>query len=291
VVVAASAFTVVAYPHIGRSIIDSAGRGDYFIGIFANRNSLGPVCSLGLVAVTAVASSVRQRAVWVPLGLLALVNLWVLVGTRSSTSAVALAGAILSIGASQVIAWSSRRHGTQATRRFAIAGGVVFLAAVVALIGPLSSLAGREGTLSGRTDIWREVIASTSERPLVGYGFGAFWRSDLAWPLYAKLGGVQFGSAHSSMFESLLGGGIPAAVLFVGLCVSALVGALVWIADEPSGPGRWWLAVIVVALVENLSESFVLFYSYLWILLVAGAVVPWLAIDRSNNVDLSARPG
>ncbi|WOR14753.1 O-antigen ligase [Hyphomonas sp. FCG-A18] len=40
------------------------------------------------------------------------------------------------------------------------------------------NLLGRDASLTGRTDIWAELAQDISERPLLGYGYGAFWMLD-----------------------------------------------------------------------------------------------------------------
>ncbi len=47
--------------------------------------------------------------------------------------------------------------------------------------GPIRSVLQRtmpDASFTGRTDLWRFAIGSIAERPLVGYGVGAFWRTD-----------------------------------------------------------------------------------------------------------------
>lgn len=57
---------------------------------------------------------------------------------------------------------------------------VTGLALVVYVLAPdlLFSLIGREPTLTGRTDIWAELTTAISDRPVLGYGYLAFWGPD-----------------------------------------------------------------------------------------------------------------
>jgi O-antigen ligase len=41
------------------------------------------------------------------------------------------------------------------------------------------ALLGRESTLTGRTQLWHECVVSIMKRPILGYGFDAFWRGML----------------------------------------------------------------------------------------------------------------
>ena len=55
--------------------------------------------------------------------------------------------------------------------------GALSVAAVMIVATPdlLFSLLGKDATLTGRTGIWSAVIDSIAKRPLLGYGYQAFW--------------------------------------------------------------------------------------------------------------------
>lgn len=42
----------------------------------------------------------------------------------------------------------------------------------------ITSFLGKDPTMSGRTDIWQAAIVQVTQRPLLGYGFSAFWTED-----------------------------------------------------------------------------------------------------------------
>jgi O-antigen ligase len=44
--------------------------------------------------------------------------------------------------------------------------------------GVLLSLIGRDPTFTGRTDIWDALLQAISHKPLLGYGYLAFWGLD-----------------------------------------------------------------------------------------------------------------
>lgn len=51
---------------------------------------------------------------------------------------------------------------------------LVYAAAPGALLG----LIGRDASLTGRTDIWAELVTAINDRPMLGYGYLAFWGLD-----------------------------------------------------------------------------------------------------------------
>ena len=287
----ASAVVVVADPDIGRSPIDELGRGDFFRGIFGNRNSLGPVCVLTVVGLLGVVSIWRRRAVLVAALAAVALQLWLLAGARSATAVVALVAAMSAFVFGAVVDAVKLRWPHRRTVTLAVVVPAVAVATVLVLNGPQLRLLGRDGSLSDRRSIWSRVLDIVGDRPF-GFGYSSFWDSDLAWPLmYGRLDGVQFGSAHSGVFESLLSAGWLGGALFVAVLSVAAVGALRWLLVDTTGMARWWLALLTFVVVEHLVESFVLWHSYLWILLVAGTVVPWWQVHAATRGPASAVAG
>jgi O-antigen ligase len=102
--------------------------------------------------------------------------------------------------------------------------GLVLLAALARTDpaeGPLDFLllgrAEHVGTLTGRTELWEELIPYAQERLLLGYGYGSFWSVDrideISNTVYWGLS-----SSHSVYLETLLGVGVVGLSL-IGLTV------------------------------------------------------------------------
>ncbi|WP_172293662.1 O-antigen ligase [Pseudoruegeria sp. HB172150] len=58
---------------------------------------------------------------------------------------------------------------------FALLVGVLVAMHWNSVVGGLLDATGKDLTLTGRTDLWREAFGFISERPLLGIGFNAFW--------------------------------------------------------------------------------------------------------------------
>jgi O-antigen ligase len=67
-------------------------------------------------------------------------------------------------------------------------------------------------TLSGRLPLWDALYSSIAERPLLGYGFGAFWSPEHLDQIL-KLSGWHAVVAHSGFLDELLATGL------IGLCL------------------------------------------------------------------------
>ena len=257
--VAASLLVIVLRPDLG------LGPNDYWKGVYTNRNSLAPLAAIGVLA--------GVRFVLVPgrLGRTAAVGLTAasaaaLVGAGSRTAWVALMVAVAVCGLPAAYHWLagrwSRRHAAAVTLAMAGTGAAGAIAALVAVWNV--------PTLSQRRTIWGLVWDRIVERPLGGYGFFTFW--DVEEMTQHVL--LRRGSAHNSLVEVGLGLGLLGAVPFVVIVVLAARNAGLALWRRP-GPDTWmWAALVAFLLVENVTESFVLWFSYSWVLLMAAALRP-----------------
>lgn len=113
----------------------------------------------------------------------------------------------------------------------------------------VSSL-GRDLTFTGRTDVWRELLAVGTD-PFLGTGFMSFW--DDAYYRSKLPPWVAF-SAHNGYLEVYLAAGfVGVALLGLLLFVTALRLNRALATAEPYAVVRF--AILVVALIANLSES------------------------------------
>ena len=80
----------------------------------------------------------------------------------------------------------------------------------------LLSMLGKDPTLTGRTDIWGYVILDIYERPLLGWGYQAFWSTEnpAAYEISDALH-WWVPQAHSGMLEILLSVGLTGAGFFI----------------------------------------------------------------------------
>ena len=259
VAVAGSVMLVVLRPDLG---LDS---NDNWQGLYTNRNSLAPLAAIGVLAgVRYLAAGERWSRV-AGAGLAALC-LGTLAGAGSRTAWIALVIAAVVATAPVGYHWARRRWSRVK------AGAVLGAVAALGVSGASVTLVAfwNEATFSQRRTMWSLVWDRVAQRPLGGYGFYAFW--EVIELLDHAL--LRKGSAHNSLMEVALGLGLIGTVPFVVIVVLAArnAGLLVW---RRPGAGSWmWAAVVGFVLVENITESFVLWFSYVWVLLMAAALRP-----------------
>lgn len=111
----------------------------------------------------------------------------------------------------------------------------------------VASPAGRNTTLTGRTDVWASLLPLVKQRPLLGRGFGGFWT-----PRTREVFNIS--EAHSGYLEVLLGLG------FVGLTLVSifLLSSCRKAVKELSRDLDWgilWICYLIMAVVHNITES------------------------------------
>ena len=229
-----------------------------FSGIFhPNKQAL----SLGLMAVASLALYFEdRRRIFLVLTAIAL---GFIVLTKSRTG---LAGALVGIA---VIGWMelgwSKRFGLALLVVLLGIGGLLATKALVPEVEVENVvLLGRDKEtadprkLTGRLDIWKDVLNEFSERPVLGYGYGAFW-SPSRLIKYERSSGWAVPDAHSAYIEALANVGAVGFLLGCGILFSAVV-RLIRIRNSIDGrlTSRLGLAILVMGMVVGLTEiSFV----------------------------------
>lgn len=111
-------------------------------------------------------------------------------------------------------------------------------------------LLGRSSDLTDRKIIWELLQPHLDDRPLLGYGFGAFWNSLNAQDFIERWGFI--GNAHNGYIETQLDGGFVFLILINSLILFTALNALIRIPSETKA--KEWsvcLAIIIMVLVAN----------------------------------------
>ncbi|MEZ5372268.1 MAG: hypothetical protein R2704_05955 [Microthrixaceae bacterium] len=282
-------------------------------GIYLNRNSLGPVAVLALLA-TAAAVNVwavdpeeprrvtpRMFAIAVLGFALGLLDAVTLLGSASLTplvgGGVAIASAVVAAGLPPLLRHRLGGDGSApggAPTAGMLATGVLTSwvgIAVVAMVGrsEVATNLDRSATLSGRTELWGWLIDASSRRPLSGWGWLGVWEDRALEVQVVDRFNVDFSTAHNAVIEMLLAAGVLGAILLV-----VTMGALIWPTmrlavrrgpDHRIGVVAMGLVGYVVAV--NQLETYVGANLLPWALLVAVAAA---CVRRLDEVDPTDRP-
>ncbi len=235
-------------------------------GLFTHKNAQGVFMALAFLS--AVHSEfVRHR--WFKYATVFLTGVLLLL-SRSSTSllAVIVSFAFLPL-------WKLTRVPVRQVV-FALASFTLVIGAAAFTLShysvELAGIFGKDTTLTGRTELWAMILQSIARRPLLGYGYNAFWlgMKGESLSIIAASGWVVY-HAHNGLLDVLLGLGAVGGILFLFTYVK-LVGMIVSHTRSSGATlGELWPASFLVLLtVINCTESLLLSANTIfWLLYVA----------------------
>jgi O-antigen ligase len=260
-----SLLLILAYPDLG-TFYDTTSNITYYNGVTTQKNSLGQtclVCGLGLLWLLLGAYHARRmplrRIHMISYGALLAVSVFLIVKADSMTSLACfvLAGAVIVLAAQR---WVPRLLGGI----HVIVIGAVGLAVFAVFLDSAGSLLhglGRNSTLTGRTDIWRAVLALHTN-PLLGTGYESFWlgnRLQFVWDATDR-GILQ---AHNGYLEIYINLGWVGVILLGGLIVTGYRHALAAFYRDPTAGGLG-LAFFAASLMFSLSEAGFRMMNLIW---------------------------
>jgi O-antigen ligase len=143
--------------------------------------------------------------------------------------------------------------------------GILFLGCVATLVignwVTLLSGLGKDPTLTGRTVIWSILFTKLQQRPLLGFGRGAFWLPQL--PNGAEVGqalgyGYVVPHAHNGLIDIALDVGYIGLLLFLIIYFTAFFRALKRAYASKNPEDIWCLGFLIFLAMNNVTESFLL---------------------------------
>ena len=281
-VLARSGFILILYslllvkyiPELGRLYSPWTGT-QYYTGVTGSKNSLGAICLIfGLASVWRILEGVRtgdrsrNPGSFIAQGIMLLTTLWLFWISNSLTSQMCyLLGFVLMVVTPRLATKTAWIH---------LLVGTILSLSVSALFLDIGSgvieAAGRDSTLTGRTDLWAQILAVDVNR-WVGAGFETFWvgeRIRYFWSMYWW----RPNQAHNGYLEMFVTLG------WIGLALLALLMAwgyrniMALMRSDPNF-GRLSLALFVVGIIYNFTEAGFKVSNPVWItFLLAVTVLP-----------------
>lgn len=247
VVAVLSVATAIVLPEYAWSIAESHW---VLQGAFIAKNQLGNIAVLLLTPALFV-RSVRPgwRALYIVVFL-------ILIVLSFSVQAWAAALFCLCVAATRVLI-------RRLNHRDAVWLGYVTLLPVLAGVLALTTywtdilgFLGKDPTLSGRTIIWNAVLHSVAKRPLLGWGYNAFWQGFTGESAEVLLR-VHFAVSQSQdgPLEVLLGLGGIGLGLVAATLVRALWNVLRCFRSGAGDGGAWYLLIILLTLYYGIGEA------------------------------------
>jgi exopolysaccharide production protein ExoQ len=258
----ATAVLATCFPKLGLDA--SAGHHQDWQGVFTQKNACGRM----MVLATAVVLADWRIS---PLRLMSLPAFLFVMFMSGSRGAWAIEVVVLALYA--LLALARRLDSRSRIMLFLAAACVAaILAGIVWCYLPaLLQMLGRDATLSGRTQIWKQVWRFILVRPALGWGYAAFWRGieGEAFHVVAAVRFVVF-HAHNGFLEIWLELGLLGLVLFALSHLRAW--RKLWPVLRSGDIDRvtWMIFVLVLIALYDLDENTLLIYNGLfWVVYVA----------------------
>lgn len=289
VLIPASVLLIRYYPDLGRAY----GRFEGALsvtGVTTDKNMLGKICLLfGLATVWRLRQILcgmegRKAKHLMVHSIIFITIIWLLLAANSMTSL-----SVFALGSGLIVATSIT---TIARRRWMVHGLVIFVLAVAfsALFlnigsGLVQSL-GRDPTLTGRTELWAQVL-QMNRNPILGVGFESFWlgpRLEQIWSIYWW----HPNQAHNGYIEIFLNLG-GAGIAFLGLAIAAGYRNIFRGFRFDPDFGRLKLAFFIAGVACNFTEANFKMFSPLWITFLIAILALPTDLPASTKKSLVAK--
>jgi exopolysaccharide production protein ExoQ len=254
-------------------------QGYRFAGVF-HPNQMGINCAI----LTLAALYLAADALWLRGRLLAFAAIGFSFLSLSG-SRTALASAVAMMAAQ----WILMAPRGRLRLRFVLASVAAIFAGLVLMLSmdDMSSVVamGREkeslSSFTGRVPLWEELVQDyASERPLTGFGFGAFWSPNHIYDI-SESQTWAVASSHSTYVDLLLNVGLIGGILFLGATAFATI-RLARLEIQQPRTGYGFMAILVIyVLCAGLMETTVSLGWFLSFFAMGG--ICFLMVDESED--------
>ncbi len=132
-----------------------------------------------------------------------------------------------------------------------IAAGIIFGILTVfssgTIVASFTDNVGRDATLTGRTEVWQNLLPVAMKHPILGHGFGGFWTAE-------SRDFFMISEAHSGYLDVLLEIGFAGLILVTLFLLSSCRKAQQMLKDNFYWASLW-ICFLIMAVIHNISES------------------------------------
>ena len=232
-----------------------------FVGAFDSKNQLGFYASLGIYFAFAAVFVLGERRIWlIGGGVAGLLSAYCLLASQSATSVLTTALIVMLCISLRVILFLSPKQRKRLFAAVAISGVVlavagVYLGAVDLILGAF----GKDSTLTGRTYLWQQGIATAQLNPFFGVGYQAYWVQGFSEPerlweefYIGSRAGFHF---HNTYIETAVETGLVGVLLLASILVTAVSGHIGrFLSDKRNDESYVLLGVAALLLIRSFVE-------------------------------------
>jgi len=262
------------FPDLGRSYNRWTWEPSY-TGVTTNKNMLGMITLIcGLAAVWRFFKLYREKSApdrrrhLFAQAVLVLFAVYVLLVARSTTST-----SCFLMGSALIYAAGMPAFAKRPGRLHICVVGLICLAAFPLFLGAgggLLETMGKDPTLTGRTDIWKEILR-VAPNPLLGTGWGTFWLGDRLTTIRRTFEGNLLMESHNGYIEVYVNLGWIGVILLLTIIASGYRSVFQALRDRVED-GSLRLALLVTAIIYNFTEAAFKELNPVWIFFLYAAM-------------------
>ena len=227
----------------------SPNQGSAWHGVFGNKNQLARIADLGVAAYLAMPRQPKwAKGFSIASG--------ALVGVLAQSPS-AVGYLLIIVG---LFIWLSVLKWRPKQRKIAIVAStfavLLMLCFVAQNFARVTALIGKDPTMSRRTELWKMSLADIQERPLLGYGYGAFWDTT-SWParLIREEVWKEAPHSHNGYIELGLALGLAGLGTYSLVLVTMAQRSYSFYMNGQRSGGKWPLIYLAIVSIYQLTES------------------------------------
>jgi O-antigen ligase len=253
-------------------------------GIFAQKNNLGQAMTFFLAPAFFVRTEKATMSA-ARIGYIALILF--LIGMSGSRTAWLATGLLLVFVAFIKVTRKFQRRDALVLTILCTTAAAVLVVAAGAYLTEGFALLGKDATLTGRTDIWKAVLLSVAKRPLLGYGYAAFWQGFQGESAHVVLAAHwMVGYAHNGILEVGLELGLVGVALVLWTVFTAFRDAAASLRPRCPEYVLWYTSIIFLMVIYNIDEARFLYPNSIeWIMYVMASAGLWQEARKVRSAD------
>jgi O-antigen ligase len=269
ILVPLSVVLIKYFPDFGRKFNPFTGSMQ-LTGVGSHKNELGALCVVvglflvwGWTMVREEESAAERRWRLLAHAVCGVMVVWLLIQADGATSTVTAI-----VGAAMLLILN-RWRGRQMRWLTPVVTGFIAVMALVYFSGFIETLIlalGEDLTLTGRTELWAEVLAAKTN-PLLGTGFESFWLGSVAEELWLKYWWHP-NQAHNGFIETYLNLGMIGLTLLLGYIVQLYSASVTKMRTTEFDRGRFAFTFLVIVILFNMTEAYFHGLSLVWVMLL-----------------------
>jgi len=173
---------------------------------------------------------------------------------------------------------------------FAGGSGAFMLYLFLSNFSAITHILGKDPTMSGRTEIWRAAISSGLKQPMLGFGFGAFWRGVQGESLNVFLTtGFALWQGHNAYLDIWLDLGFVGLGLFAITFFAACRDAYLCLVPNRPREFDWYLGTIFITVCLGMTQGQLMYPNSLAVLLyfISCTGIRRLRLQLNREMDAS----